>query len=68
MAHIFRKPGKKTWWASYNLDDKRVRHSLRTKQERIERKYDDIVAIALAILSPRVFSGIRQSISRADAG
>ena len=38
MAHIFRKPGKKTWWACYYLDDKRVRHSLRTKRERIAQK------------------------------
>ena len=38
MAHIFGKPGKKTWWACYYLNDKRVRHSLRTKQERIAQK------------------------------
>jgi hypothetical protein len=35
MAHIFRKPGKKAWWACYYVDDKRVRHSLRTTDERI---------------------------------
>ncbi len=38
MAHIFRKPGKKAWWACYYVDDKRVRHSLRTTHERIARK------------------------------
>ena len=38
MAHIFRKPGKKAWWACYYVGAKRVRHSLRTTDERIARK------------------------------
>jgi hypothetical protein len=35
MAHVFRKPGKKAWWACYYVGDKRVRHSLQTTDERV---------------------------------
>ena len=38
MASICRKPGKTPWWATYYLNGKRVRHSLRTRGERIARK------------------------------
>lgn len=38
MAHIFRKPGKKAWWACYYVGDQRVRHSLQTADERVARK------------------------------
>lgn len=38
MANIFRKPGKKVWWVNYRVDGKRIRRSLRTKDERIARK------------------------------
>ena len=38
MAHLFRKPGKKTWWACYYVGEQRVRRSLSTQDERIARK------------------------------
>lgn len=38
MAHIFRKPDRKAWWACYYVGEKRVRHSLHTQDERIARK------------------------------
>ena len=38
MASIFRKPGKKAWWATYYHDGKRIRHSLWTHDERVARK------------------------------
>jgi hypothetical protein len=34
MAHVFRKPGKKAWWACDYVGDKRVRHS-QTIDERV---------------------------------
>lgn len=38
MASIFRKPGKKSWWATYYHNGKRYRHSLWTRNERVARK------------------------------
>ncbi|UCC31453.1 MAG: hypothetical protein JSU86_04085, partial [Phycisphaerales bacterium] len=38
MASIFRKPGGEIWWATYYHDGKRVRHSLRTRDERVARR------------------------------
>ena len=35
MASIFRKPGNKTWWATYYHAGKRIRRSLGTTQERL---------------------------------
>ncbi|MBP7745507.1 MAG: tyrosine-type recombinase/integrase [Phycisphaerae bacterium] len=37
MAAIFRKPGRQTWWITYYVNGLRVRHSLRTRDERIAR-------------------------------
>ena len=38
MASIFRKPGGEIWWATYYHDGKRIRHSLRTRDERVARR------------------------------
>jgi hypothetical protein len=37
MAAIFQKPGNETWWITYYVNGLRVRHSLRTREERIAR-------------------------------
>jgi hypothetical protein len=37
MATVFRKPGQETWWVTYYVNGLRVRHSLRTREERIAR-------------------------------
>jgi integrase len=37
MAAIFQKPGNETWWITYYVNGFRVRHSLRTREERIAR-------------------------------
>ena len=37
MAAIFRKPGNATWWITCCVNGLRVRHSLRTREERIAR-------------------------------
>ncbi len=38
MASIFRKPGNSMWWVTYNHKGKRLRHSLRTTDERAALK------------------------------
>lgn len=38
MASIFRKPGKSVWWIDYYHNGKRIRHSLKTTDERIATK------------------------------
>ena len=38
MASIFRKPGNSMWWVTYNHNGKRLRHSLRTTDERAALK------------------------------
>jgi hypothetical protein len=38
MASIFRKQGKHGWWVTYYHLGKRVRRSLKTRDERIARK------------------------------
>ncbi|HUN81052.1 MAG TPA: hypothetical protein VMV81_06020, partial [Phycisphaerae bacterium] len=38
MASIFRKPGRSVWWINYYHKGKRIRHSLRTTDERAALK------------------------------